>query len=196
MSIVAAAPRGNPNVAILNSLQIEIKAAQAKLTKRLNEIGNIRRQSYSRIMYYIIIVLAMIFFAYIILKDLYRVLKTYQDNALVGEENNDNTTHGIDDDYVYIYDTDYARKISQQLIKTLDSSNENIKTTFQPLVDFRERNKLDTKLYTRTNTHTLGPDDDTYTYDKKAGASFWSMLFERPGYYSMVNADPRNAVGA
>ena len=194
MSIVAAAPRGNPNVAILNSLQIEIKTAQDKLTKRLNEIGNIRRQSYSRIMYYIVIVLAMIFFAYIILKDLYRVLKTHEENTEVAQE--DTAVSTTDDDYVYIDDTDYARRISQKLINTLEVSNDNIKTTFQPLVDFRERNKLDTKLYTRTNAHTLGPDDDTYTYDKSAGASFWSMLFERPGYYSMVNADPRNAVGA
>lgn len=192
MSTVVSTPFADPNVAILNSLQIEIKSAQDKLNKRLNEIGNLRIQTYTRILYYIIIVLSMMFFAYIILRDIYRVLKLHENNTNVIE----NTPKITDDEYDYSTNTNYARKLSSQILNTLDTSNQSIKTTFQPLLDFRERNKLDKTLYTRTNAHTLGPDDDSYKYDKKAGASFWSMLFEKPQYYSMVNADPRNSLNA
>ena len=192
MSNIPRAPSANPNLAILNSLQIEIKSAQSKLTKRLNEIGNIRRQTYTRIFYYIVIVLAMIFFAYVILRDVYRVLTLYySNNPSVGTAK----VAADDDDNEYPADGDNARSISRQVLNGLDVANTNIETTFKPLVDFRERNNLRKTLFTRANNHTLGNEDDTYVYDGKDGASFWSMLFEKPGYYSIVNSDPRNAVG-
>lgn len=180
---------GNFTDKIYSNIQSEIKRAQNDLNKSLEEIGNIRKQTYVRIFYYILIILAMFAFAYIVLSDVYTTLKNYADN-----KQDDAPTPNIDD-YVYVTDDDSKKSISASILSELQTADSNVKATFDPLLEFRARHNLDNSLYTRVNPKSLGTDDDTYKYDlEKPSTSFWSMLFDKPTYYSIVNADPRNAL--
>lgn len=179
--------------AALSPLQLEIKLAQDTLNKRLDEIGNLKQDAYVNIFYYIIIVGAMLALTYVILSDMWRVLRDYEDSNKVPTPMQERKNAGDTDDYVYEPPADTNANISKEIVDSLKDTDANIKEHMRPITEFKARHDLDAALYTKTGVGTLSPRDDSYAYDPdRAGDGYWSMLFQKPVYHSVLNSDPRH----
>lgn len=177
----------------MNSLEIEIRHAQDRLNSQLNNISGIRQEAYINLMYYVIIVSSMIFCAYVILADLYRTLKSYNENDKRMKKSVAAKQKQFNDDYAYSPPYSYERNITKEIIKNLQETDEGIKSSLSPIKNFNKRHDIDSAFYTKTGVRSLTTDDN-YVYEKKVNNNYWSMIFEKPNYHSILNSDPRNYI--
>jgi len=58
------------------------------------------------------------------------------------------------------------------------------------ITDFKERENIDSTLYSKINASTLNNANDDYTYipGSKKEQSFWDLLFEEPKYKHIQNS--------
>jgi hypothetical protein len=177
----------------MNSLEVEIRHAQDRLNSQLNNISGIRQEVYVNLMYYVIIVASMIFCTYIILADLYRTLKSHNENNKRMKQSAATKEKQFNDDYVYPPPHSYERNITNEIIKNLQETDQGIKSSLSAIKNFNKRHDIDSAFYTKTGVRSLTTDDN-YMYEKNVNDNFWSMIFEKPTYHSILNSDPRNYI--
>lgn len=182
----------------MNALEVEIRHAQDRLNAQLSSISGIKQQVYVNLIYYVIIVCSMIFCACIILADLYRILQAHHQNTkrVEAAENNykrlfvNGENHG--DNYVYPVSDNLNINMSKEILKNLKQTDANIIDNMEYLKKFREKHNMNHTLFVRTDPKSL-VNDDNYVYEP-GNNDFWSMIFERPTYHSILNSDPRNYI--
>jgi hypothetical protein len=180
----------------LNKVQLEIRFAQEKLNQRLDEIADIRQDAYISILYYVIIVGTMLFFAYIILYDMWNVLKRYEDKKKIEVPKAKSDHEQEMDDYSYDEDRSDIQNYKRTITTNLKTADERIDKRLRPLKSFRKRHDLDDKRYVKSTVMSLSEKDDDYEFTKPSGDSVWSMLFQKPTYHTVLNSDPHNYVYA
>jgi hypothetical protein len=164
-----------------------IKYYENKLNKKLGEIGAIKNDVYMDMFYYIIIVGIMCFFVYIILSDLYTVVKLH--SVQNQDSKSSQSKYNIfEDNNTYDNDNDNDKNSSMYILQSLNNQDDNINKEFEDLLLFKNENKLDATLYTDASVKSISSDFDDYKYPKRRNESnFFSMLFERPKHASLVN---------
>jgi len=182
----------------MNALEVEIRHAQDRLNAQLNSISGIKQQVYVNLIYYVMIVCSMVFCAYIILADLYRILQAHHGNTkrVEAAENSykrlfrNGEHHG--DNYVYPVSDNFKKNMSKEILKNLKQTDANIMDNMEYLKKFREKHNMNHTLFVRTDPKSL-VNDDNYVYESGKN-NFWEMIFERPTYHSILNSDPRNYI--
>jgi hypothetical protein len=163
--------------------------AQQKLLKKLNEISDIKQDAYLDIFYYIIVVGIMSFFVYIILSDLYKILKLHsiQSNDSKKMFESKSKAKILNDDNEYEIDFNEGMNKNKELLDGLTKANMAVYNKFNNLIQFKAENHLD-NLEIDVNENNINSKNDDWNYPvKRKDSSFWSMIFEKPKHYSLVN---------
>lgn len=163
--------------------------SQQKLLKKLNEISDIKQDAYLDIFYYIIVVGVMSFFVYIILSDLYKILKLHsiQSNDSKKMFESKSKAKILNDDNEYEIDFNEGMNKNKELLDGLTKANMAVYNKFNNLIQFKTENHLD-NLEIDVNENNINSKNDDWNYPvKRKDSSFWSMIFEKPKHYSLVN---------
>ena len=169
-----------------------IQQSKLKLQKKLNDVDNVVSNIYFDFFYYFIIVGIMMFFLYIILRDLYKTLKLYdiqnEDTKRTSFRKNANASI-YQDDNEYAIDDNTNININSYIQDGFSRRNKTFFGEFEKLLKFKAENHLDdTNHVGDINTNSIHPKFDNYEYTtKKKNSSYWNMLFEKPKHHSLVN---------
>lgn len=163
-----------------------IKYYENKLNKKLAEYAMIKSDVYMDMFYYIIIVGIMSFFVYVILHDLYLVVKLHsiQDKDSKSSQSKYNL---FEDNYEYDSTNEKALNSSMYILQSLDLNNANIQKEFDKLSTFKNENRLDSTIYNNSSVQNISSKFDDYTYPKKKESNFFLSMFEKPKYKPIVN---------
>lgn len=162
---------------------------QQKLHNKLKEITDIKQDAYLDIFYYIIVVGIMCFFVYIILSDLYKILKLHsiQSNDSKKMFESKSKAKILNDDNEYEIDFNESMNKNKELLDGLTKANTAVYNKFNNLVQFKAENHLDS-LDIDVNENNISSKNDDWNYPvKRKDSSFWNMIFEKPKHYSLVN---------
>ena len=118
---------------------------QQKLQKKLKEITDIKQDAYLDIFYYIIVVGVMSFFVYIILSDLYKILKLHsiQSNDSKKMFESKSKAKILNDDNEYEIDFNEGMNKNKELLDGLTKANMAVYNKFNNLIQFKAENHLD-----------------------------------------------------
>ena len=164
-----------------------------KLRTKFNNISNIKSEQYANLTFYVIIIGMMLFFIYILLSNLYSILKlhaslnndskrrSYRRNRLNVLYTDNNT---FDDDVSFMEKSNY----NEYIVEKLNKQNTNVRNHFNELLEFKRRYDIDDTLEAGVSTDNLVNTYDNYEYtNTKKNTSFWDMLFAPPKHYELVN---------
>ena len=171
---------------------------QQKLQKKLKEITDIKQDAYLDIFYYIIVVGVMSFFVYIILSDLYKILKLHsiQSNDSKKMFESKSKAKILNDDNEYEIDFNEGMNKNKKLLDGLTKANMAVYNKFNNLIQFKAENHLD-NLEIDVNENNISSKNDDWNYPvKRKDSSFWSMIFEKPKHYSLVNNSDSTFISA
>lgn len=160
-----------------------------KLLNKVNEISSIKQDAYLDIFNYMVVVGVMSFFVYIILSDLYKILKlhTVQSNDSKQMFASKSKAKILNDNNEYEIDFSEGMNKNKELLDGLTKANMAVYNKFDNLIKFKAENHLDT-LEVDVNENNINSKNDDWNYPvKRKNTSFWSMIFEKPKHYSLVN---------
>lgn len=160
-----------------------------QLSNKLKDITDIKHDAYLDIFYYVIVVGVMSFFVYIILSDLYKILKLHsiQSNDSKQMFESKSKAKILKDDNDYEIDFNEGMNKNKELLDGLSKANMAVYNNFNDLVKFKAENHLD-NLEIDVNENNINSKNDDWNYPvKRKDSSFWSMIFEKPKHYSLVN---------
>ena len=163
------------------------------IVKKLNELDEIKQDAYLDIFYYMIVVGVMCFFIYIILSDLYKVIKLHSiqnEDSLqmfksTSPKSSKSKMYNDDNDFEIDFMDEVNR--NKQIIDSLSKSQMSIYNGMKDMIDFKKENNLD-GLEINVDENNISDKHDNWNYPiKRKDTNFWNMIFEQPKHYSMVN---------
>lgn len=134
-------------------------------------------------LYFIVNILIIIFFIYIIVSNILKTIKVYNDNNSFVTK-----FFKTSDDYDY---NDYFNKSKNDLKvidKTIKTKSKIHSSTFDNIGTFKRKHNIDSNLYSIIDNEIIKKQYDNYIYDvNKTGESFWNLLFSKAKYDDVVN---------
>lgn len=171
----------------------QIEKSRNNVSKKLNELINIKNESYIDLVYYIIIVGIMCFFVYIVLNDMYKTLKFYQlqnqdiQSARKPAYLNERDLNRDENEFTPKNESNPNFNLSVQ--SSLENSQQELERNFDQLLKFKKEHDIDDSLKTSISTKVINHINDDYIYDTSlpSKSSFWNSLFKKSKYPSVVN---------
>lgn len=134
-------------------------------------------------LYFIVNILIILFFIYVIVSNISKTIKVYNDN-------NSFLTKTLTTSDYYDYN-DYFHKSKNDLKvidKTINTTSKTHSSTFDRIATFKRKHNIDSNLYSVIDNEIIKKQSDNYVYDaQKKGESFWNLLFSKAKYDDVVN---------
>ena len=185
------------NIRSTNEFDVQLDPMKAldeainELKDSYNDIKVLKNDLTYEIYYYFIISAIILFFMYIIVSNLYHTITTYNRN---NTQIKTQKQIDVDDNSYYDDDADYklkgSKNINQGILSGINTNATNYGNNLKQITDFKERENIDSTLYSKINASTLNNANDDYTYipGNKKEQSFWDLLFEEPKYKHIQNS--------
>lgn len=163
------------------------------LERKFNNVSYIKGEQYANLTFYVIIIGLMMFFIYILLSNLYSILKlhsTLNEDSKRQSYRRSRSNILYTDNNSFYDDTSFTDKLNynEYIVEKLNKQNTNVKNHFNELLEFKRRYNIDDTLNTGVSTDNLVDTYDNYDYSNtRMNTSFWDMLFAPPKHYELVN---------
>jgi DNA-binding transcriptional MerR regulator len=167
-----------------------INKVKQKLIAKTATIQEVANSSYVDIIYYIFTVSIMCFFLYVVLSDIYKTIKLHnkQNSDSKGTDYQKNKRNLMSDDNDFTIEGEVFKNNNELVQSNLSKHNDELEENLKELSDFKNRNKLDPKVYTSITSKNISAEYDNYEYKtQKQSSSFWDLLFKKPKYPSITN---------